>query len=107
MYLEHVPGLLELSSSLRFSCSCVQRWRFILFGEWARIFSMLAQYGSHGVYDKGMKSADAKAPIVMGGALQLGSTSFLYEFIQQQFPRNEGAESTCWTQEPRLTIFYT
>ena len=45
------------------------------------------------------------ALIVMGWALELHYVNFLYEFVQQRtfnknFPGNEGAQCTCWMQEP-------
>ena len=109
VYHEHVPGLFKLSSkssSSFFVFLGIQRWRKFLFGEWARFFSMLAQYGSYRVYDKGMKSAGAEG----GWCFTVGLHIFPVRVrtaanISQEFPGNEGAESTCWTQETRLAIF--
>jgi len=68
---------------------------FTLFGEWLRLFCMLALYGR--VHDKGMKSAGAEGAycdqIVMNGALGLNSASSLYS-ISQEFLANEGAKCT-------------
>ena len=81
IYLEHVPGLIQLSSSLLVVFVLlflgVQTWRFTLFGEWARLFCMLSPI------EFKTNPLAWNTPIVMGGALQDPASS-LHEFVQQR-----------------------